>query len=170
MTARIDLQRLYDEHAQALFAFVLNLTRNEDDTREVLQEIFIKLARQPALLVEARDLRAFLLRLAHNLAIDLVRRRGTRSKYHELFGHQCASVFAPADSPDEQAFQEALSAALGELPEDQRAVVHLKLWDNLTFEQIAQALDSSPNTVASRYRYGIDKLRQRLRPLYDEIQ
>jgi RNA polymerase sigma-70 factor (ECF subfamily) len=38
----------------------------------------------------------------------------------------------------------------------------------MTFEAIARALDLSPNTVASRYRYGLDKMRQQLRPLYDE--
>ena len=42
-----ELQRLYDEHAQALFAFLLNFTRDEDDTRDALQETFVKLARQP---------------------------------------------------------------------------------------------------------------------------
>jgi RNA polymerase sigma-70 factor, ECF subfamily len=59
---------------------------------------------------------------------------------------------------------------LGELPADQRAVLHLKLWEGLTFEQIAAALEISPNTAASRYRYGLDKLRRLLRPLYDEIK
>ena len=49
-------------------------------------------------------------------------------------------------------------------------VVHLKLWEGLTFEQIAIALDIPLNTAASRYRYGLDKLRARLRPLYDEIK
>ena len=65
---------------------------------------------------------------------------------------------------------EALSEALHELPPQQRAVVHLKLWEGLTFEAIADALDLPLNTAASRYRYGIDKLRQRLRPLYEEIK
>jgi RNA polymerase sigma-70 factor (ECF subfamily) len=49
-------------------------------------------------------------------------------------------------------------------------VVHLKLWEELTFEEIAAALEIPPNTAASRYRYGLDKLRERLRPLYEEIQ
>ena len=63
-----------------------------------------------------------------------------------------------------------MNAALGELPSEQRAVVHLKLWEGLTFEQIAESLGIPMNTAASRYRYGLDKLRQRLRPLYDEIR
>ncbi|HLX72071.1 MAG TPA: RNA polymerase sigma factor [Verrucomicrobiae bacterium] len=165
-----DLQRLYDEHAQALFAFLLNFTRNEDDTRDLLQEIFTRLGREPALLRGARDERAFLIRLAHNAAIDLMRRRGTRQKYHEQLAEEQLFIFAPGASPDETAFRESLARALAELPDDQRAVVHLKLWENLTFEQIAEALEIPQNTAASRYRYGLDKLRERLRPLYEEIK
>jgi len=59
---------------------------------------------------------------------------------------------------------------MGELPPEQRAVTHLKLWEKLTFEQIAETLDIPANTAASRYRYALDKLRERLRPLYDEIR
>lgn len=170
MPAAPDLERIYDEHAQALFAFLLNFTRDENDTRDVLQEIFTRLAREADLLRGARDERAFLIRLAHNAAIDFMRRRGTRQKYHDQFAEEEISIFAADENPDVAAFRESLSRALAELPEDQRAVVHLKLWENLTFEQIATALDISPNTAASRYRYGIDKMRERLRPIYEEIK
>jgi RNA polymerase sigma-70 factor (ECF subfamily) len=170
MPAAPDLEQLYDEHAQALFAFLLNFTRDENDTRDLLQDIFTRLAREPGLLRGARDERAFLIRLAHNAAIDLMRRRGTRQKYHDQFAEEAVSIFATDANPDVTAFRESLSRALAELPADQRAVVHLKLWENLTFEQIATALDLSPNTAASRYRYGIDKMRERLRPIYEEIK
>ena len=45
-----------------------------------------------------------------------------------------------------------------------------KLWEGLTFEAIAEACGIPLNTAASRYRYGLDKLRARLRPLYEEIK
>ena len=165
-----DLRRLYDEHAQSLYAFLLNLTRNEADTHDVLQEIFAKLAREMDLLAKVRDERAFLIRLAHNAAIDLIRRRGTRERVKENFAAEKISPFAPTNDPDEKCFRAELAEALDELPPDQRAVVHLKLWEGLTFEEIATALEISPNTAASRYRYGLDKLRDRLRPLYEEIK
>ena len=165
-----EIERLYDAHAQPLYAFLLNFTRDENDTRDLLQEIFVKLVREKNLLRGVRDERAFLIRLAHNAAIDLIRRRGTREKTKEHFAAETISVFAPAENPDEKIFRDEFSLALGELPEEQRAVVHLKLWGELTFEQIAAALDISPNTAASRYRYGLDKLRERLRPLYEEIK
>lgn len=166
----LNLEQLYDDHAQALFAFLLNLTRNEAETKDLLQEVFIKLAKQPNLLQGIRDERAFLIRLAHNAAIDQMRRRGTRDKNHEAFASEGDSLFEAISNTDEQSFRDELSKALEELPTDQRAVVHLKLWEGLTFEQIAEALDISQNTAASRYRYGIDKLRERLRPLYEEIR
>lgn len=170
MSAESELQRLYDEHAQALFAFLLNLTRNESDTRDLLQEVFIRVARQPDSLQSVRNEKSFLIRLAHNAAIDLIRRRGTREKYHERAGLELEGMFVVTPDPDETAFRNALTAALGELSEEQRAVVHLKLWEGLTFEQIAETLNIPPNTAASRYRYGLDKLRERLRPLHDEIE
>jgi RNA polymerase sigma-70 factor (ECF subfamily) len=166
----LDLERLYDEHASALFAFLLHLTRSEADTHDLLQELFIKLARQPELLDGVREERAFLLRLSHNATIDFVRRRGTRAKNHEQLAAEAAGAFVPSADQDEQAFRAALAEALAELPTEQRAVVHLKLWEGLTFEAIAEALDLPLNTAASRYRYAIDKLRQRLRPFYEEIK
>ena len=54
--------------------------------------------------------------------------------------------------------------ALSQLPTAQREVIVLKIWAELTFAQIAQALDESINTVASRYRYGIEGLRRHLEP------
>ncbi len=170
MPRATEIERLYDEQAQPLFAFLLNFTRDEADTRDLLQEIFVKLAREPRLLAGVREERAFLIRLAHNAAIDLIRRRGTRERTKENFAAEMISVFAPANDPDEKVFREELSIALGGLPEEQRAVVHLKLWGELTFEEIATVLEISPNTAASRYRYALDKLRDRLRPLYEEMK
>ncbi len=162
------LERLYDEHAQALYCFLLNLTRNEEDCRDLLQDVFVKTARDPGLLDGVRNERSFLLRMAHNAAIDLFRRRAARRE-DDRSPAADAPLFAPAADPDAETFRAALHGALAELPPEQRAVLHLKLWEGLTFDEIAEALDIPLNTAASRYRYGLDKLRGRLRPLYDEI-
>ena len=165
-----DLHQLYDDHAGALFAFLLNVTRSEADTRDALQELFLKLAARPALLDGVHTPRAFLLRLAHRLAIDSHRRRTTHTHALERAAAEPTALFAPTADPDEHSFQEALSAALAGLPEDQRAVVHLKLWEQMTFAEIAVALGIPANTAASRYRYAIDKLQTHLRPLYEELR
>ena len=107
-----EIERLYDGHMQPLYAFLLNFTRDEADTRDLLQEIFVKLAREPKLLDGVRDERAFLIRLAHNAAIDLVRRRGTRERTKENFTAENVSPFAPTNDPDEKTFRAELADAL----------------------------------------------------------
>lgn len=164
-----EIERLYDEHAPSLFAFLLNFTRNESETRDLLQEIFVKIAREPDLFKNVRNERAYLIRLARNLAVDSIRRRDSRERAGENVAMEQARIFAPASDPDEELFRKELGLALQNLPQEQREVAHLKLWEGLTFEEIAKILDISPNTAGSRYRYALDKLRERLRPLYKEI-
>lgn len=166
------LEQILDEHGDALFAFLLQLTRSEPDARDLFQDLCRRLVQDPGLLDHARDRRAFLLQAARNQFIDLTRRRGTRTAAHErlLATVEPAGLFEPSPDPDEAAFRQALDDALGQLPEEQRTVVHLKLWEGLTFDAIAQLLGLSPNTAASRYRYGVGKLRILLQPLYDELQ
>jgi RNA polymerase sigma-70 factor (ECF subfamily) len=165
-----ELEELYDEHAQALYAYCFELTRSDADTKDVLQDLFTKLSRQPKVLKGVRNVRAYLLRLVHNAAIDLMRRRETREKYVQEMSKNSPQIFEVSDDAVEEMFRRALSSALAELPEEQRAAVHLRLWEGMKFEEIAELLGISLNTAASRYRYAIDKLRQRLRPLYNEIR
>ncbi len=57
--------------------------------------------------------------------------------------------------------------ALAALPREQREVIVLKIWNGLTFEAIGRLFEVSPNTVAGRYRYGLNKLRACLRETED---
>ncbi len=162
----MDLRELYDDHAQALFAFVLHLSRSEADTRDILQEIFCRLARDPSVGGKLANPRAYLFQCAYRLFLDLCRTRATRENH----ASQCEPVFQDPADPDEIGFQHALLDAMNQLPAEQQAVVHLKLWQGQTFEEIAASLGLSANTAASRYRYGLEKLRMLLRPIYEEIR
>jgi RNA polymerase sigma-70 factor (ECF subfamily) len=68
---------------------------------------------------------------------------------------------ADAEHADPQEHR-AIEAALRALPAEQREVVHLKIYDGMTFQAIADRLEIPLNTAASRYRYAIDKLRELL--------
>ena len=169
--AHAELARLYDEHAGALYAFLVSFTGQEADARDLLQEVFTKLASHPDLLDKARNERAFLLQTCYRLGINWNRSRQARVRHEAGFGTPPnASLFAPADDPDTAVFRQMLSGALLDLPLEQRVVVSLKLWQGQTFQEIAGALDIPLHTAASRYRYALDKLRERLRPIYEEIQ
>jgi RNA polymerase sigma-70 factor (ECF subfamily) len=64
-----------------------------------------------------------------------------------------------ADDPD---LRIAIERALRALPPEQREVVHLKAFDGMTFQEIADATGESINTIASRYRYAMEKMRAQL--------
>lgn len=164
------ISQIYDAHAGSVFAFALNLTRDRESARDVLQEVFLRVARHGGLDLDSDETRSWLFRAAHNLVIDRSRRDGTRAKTVERISQEPASLFTPQTNPDEQAFRAAVAKAMLTLPEEQRAIVHLKLWEDLSFSQIAAVLGISPNTAASRYRYATDKLQVQLRSLYEEIQ
>jgi DNA-directed RNA polymerase specialized sigma24 family protein len=98
----------------------LNLTRNEADTHDLLQEVFVRLARRPGMLAGVSNVRQYLLRLAHNLAVDLVRRRSTRERRQDQYVAEGVGLFAAGGDPDGDAYAGALSSAMGELPVEQR--------------------------------------------------
>ena len=66
-------------------------------------------------------------------------------------------------NPDETPAERAAMRSLQNLPREQREVIVLKIWSRYTFEEIAGLLELSPNTVAGRYRYGLEKLRASLK-------
>ena len=169
MLSAASLERLYDAHAAGLFHYFTSIVKCESDAKDLLQEFFSKLAVQ-ALPANVASEKAFLYRSAHNQAIDWLRRHGTRRRVEEASAAASLRLFEPEADPDAAEFASRVEAALNELPSEQRTVAHLKLWEGLTFDQIAEAQGIPLNTAASRYRYAIDKLRTLLRPLYEEIQ
>jgi RNA polymerase sigma-70 factor (ECF subfamily) len=62
-------------------------------------------------------------------------------------------------SPSQTAAEQEAMQALAGLPQEQREVIVLKVWHEYTFAEIGELLEISPNTVAGRYRYGLEKLR-----------
>jgi len=164
------LEGLYRDHAPALFRFLIRITGNEADTRDILQEIFVRLAQSPRLLDGVAVPRSYLFRLAHRLVIDRHRRDHTRRHYDDCAWQEREAFARPEPSAEDAAWlQKALASSLDALPPEQKAVVVLKVWEEMTFADIADVLDISANTAASRYRYALDKLRAELRPLHRDL-
>ena len=158
-----ELESLYDEFAPAGYAFALQLTRDPDAAQDLVQNVFVRLARRPRFTI--LNPRSFVLRCIYRAHVDVVRRDATRRQMLENFALEAQTVFRPEPGEDEKIAE--LLAQLAALPEEQRVVVHLKTWEQRTFRQIAGILGIPANTAASRYRYALDKLREAMR-LEDE--
>lgn len=160
----IQIECLYDYHADALFGFLLNLTREESEARDLLQEVFVKVARRPECLEGIDNVRPYMLRMAHRMFIDSRRSQISREKRQNswVLEHEPLFITAEEEGVDLAERTAEIDAAMAELPAAQRAVVHLKIWEGLTFAAISQALEIPQNTAVSRYRYALEKLRQKL--------
>lgn len=135
-------------------------TRSAADAEDVVQEAFVRFWRHQRNL--PGEPIALLVTSVRRAAFDLARRDGRRAAREER------AFEAPDDRPAFQApldgdeRRAAIEDAMQGLPPEQREVLVLKIWGELTFDQIATTLELSPNTAASRYRYALAALREAL--------
>ena len=147
-----------------LFLYARQLCRNDADAADVVQEAFLRVWRKHANNgVTEPDLPALCYVAVRYAVLDRQRQAARRRRREATAGETWYGqppLFEPGLEQAEE--QVALEAAVRKLPVEQREVLTLKIWGELTFQQIATVTDESPNTVASRYRLALVALRQRL--------
>jgi RNA polymerase sigma-70 factor, ECF subfamily len=152
----------FDEHGPGLLLCARQWTRTLADAEDVVQEAFVRYWRHQ------RDLpgnpRALIVTSLRRAALDLARRDQRRLAREDKSAEPAEPYFAPLPGDGDERRLE-IESALQRLPLEQREVLVLKLWQELTFEQIGEVLGISPNTAASRYRYALAALRKELKPL-----
>lgn len=141
---------IYDRYAPSLFRVLSALLHSRADAEDALQEVFVALATGKT--ARIRDLKSYLFVAARHQAFTLLRRRKRECGWEDVSQLDIAAPEKP-DSPHD--FAELLSR----LPIEQREVIALKVWEGFTFAEIAPIVRASQNTVMSRYRYGIERLR-----------
>jgi len=143
-------QSLYESHAPQIMLYGRALGLGHSESEDVLQETFVALMQKDEAPEEPLH---YSLRSFRNRALNY-RRSLWRRLTRELESHRWFERGA-GESPQERAAVRCLK----KLPPEQREVIVLKIWHEYTFEQIGGLLELSPNTVAGRYRYGLQKLR-----------
>jgi RNA polymerase sigma-70 factor, ECF subfamily len=146
--------RLYDRYGAALYRYASMVLADPAGAADVVQTVFLSLVRRRS--TPEFDER-YLRRAVRNECFTALRKR--RRDVLASASPVLEAIDPARDRPDERL---ALERALGELPPDQREVVHLKVVEGMTFQEIADLTDESINTIASRYRYALDKLRAHL--------
>jgi RNA polymerase sigma-70 factor (ECF subfamily) len=144
---------LYDRLGRSLLRVARIMLHGSSDAEDAVQDVFVELVRRRDRMVQVRDLDAYVFAMLRNAVGRRLERK--RKEQHHL------RQLTPAGA-DQHAFGSTgdLEAALQSLPPQQREVVALKVDGNLTFAQIAEILNVSPNTAASRYRYAMEKLKR----------
>src|SRR5262245_48343117 len=148
-----------DEHGPAHLLLARQYVPDRADAEDVVQEAFVRFWRARE---RAGDARAYLFGCVKGCALEWLRGQRRRTRREEAVARgEVRPLFESRLLEDERRRQ--IESAMQLLPGEQREVVVLKVWGELSFAEIAEALGVSANTAASRYRYALEKLRHRLR-------
>jgi len=149
----------FSKVAPGLLLFARQWARSGADAEDIVQEAFVKFWRRNHNI----DNRALLYATVRSIALDFIRRDSRRARRDaEAYSGTEQAVEPQFEIANES--QRLLGGAVERLPREQREVLVMKIWNDLTFAEIAEALGISQNTAASRYRYALAALRKDLVP------
>lgn len=160
-----DWRDFFELAAPRLLRYAMTLMHQTADAEDALQATFTRVARNPRAVALARNPWAYLLQMTRNESLRLLASRRVKTRSWDD---------PPAASADPEGLEleerrEDIQSCLRRLPADQAEVVVLKLWEDMTFQEIAALTGESLNTVASRYRYALAKLSHRLQRWADGV-
>jgi RNA polymerase sigma-70 factor (ECF subfamily) len=148
--------RAYDRFAGAMYRYALMILADPAAAADAVQQVFVSMLGRSGGQIEEDE--RYLLRAVRNASYSIIRKRRSN-----VVGAGDAPLLearaADRDRPDERI---AIEQAMRALPPQQREVVHLKVFEGWTFKEIADLQGESINTIASRYRYAMDRMREHL--------
>ena len=168
-SGKVDWESWLDDHGSRLLLYARQQTRSEADAEDVMQEALVQLVRA----VESGDFRgsegqwyAYALTAIRHRAMDAGRRAQVRRNYVEAQQDSgegiCEETPWLSCGADDEYLRKQVEKLLRKLPPEFAEVVVLKIWDGLTFQQIADTTGVPMPTVCSRYRYALKKMREEL--------
>jgi RNA polymerase sigma-70 factor (ECF subfamily) len=147
-----------ERHAPALLLFARGWAPSHADAEDVVQEAFVRFWRSRD---RVSDPVAYLYACVKRCALEWNRAGARRLRREEASARgEAERMFE--DALEQQERRVAVEAALAGLPEKQREVLVMRIWGDLSFPQIAEALGIPTDTAASRYRYALAKLHEEL--------
>jgi len=154
-----DWQTCFTQLGPALLLFARRWTNCRAEAEDIVQEAFVRFWRRQ----HSIENRALLYATVRSTALDRLRSDQRRARREAAVALDGAQHLEPRFTTVDEG-QRMLTAAVERLPNEQREVVILKIWNELTFAEIGQVLEISQNTAASRYRYALSALKKILQP------
>lgn len=159
----MEVADLYHQYGPGLWSYLLRRARQPEDAQELFQEIFVAAVQNPAAIQAARSKKAWLVGIARNLLRNHYRRSALR-KMNPLPDDAVARDEAVDSRKD------LLHQALERVPDAQREVLELKIRDEMTYAEIAEALEIPIGTVRSRLHSAVSNLRALIKPTNAEVK
>jgi RNA polymerase sigma-70 factor (ECF subfamily) len=159
-----EFENVITEFQEQLFRFAFFRTGSLADSQDIVQDVFIKLYHLNGHLSSVNNIRYYLFRSISNACTD----------YHRKNKKYKFEMLEKADIPDNMHEEEAshqmllveeykrIEGLLKDLPDEQAETIRLRVWDEMSFADIAEIMEVPVTTVKSRFKYGIDKLKSKI--------
>jgi RNA polymerase sigma factor (sigma-70 family) len=161
------LSDLVKRHKQRIFSFIYSKVFDRDVTEDIFQDTFIKVIRtlkRGAYNEEGKFL-PWVMRIAHNLVIDHFRKNNRMPKFENSGDFNIFSVLSDSSLNAEKSMikgqvENDVRRLIEELPEDQKTVLVMRIYRDMSFKEISEQTGVSINTALGRMRYALINLRK----------
>ncbi|MDX8554732.1 sigma-70 family RNA polymerase sigma factor [Tenacibaculum sp. 1B UA] len=161
------IELLIKRHQQRLYSFIYSKVQNRDTTEDIFQDTFIKVIRtlKKGNYNEEGKFLPWVMRIAHNLIIDFFRKNNRMPTFNNTEEFDIFSVLSDgALNAEGKIIKEQIlndvKELVEELPEEQREVLKMRIYNDMSFNEISENTGVSINTALGRMRYALINLRK----------
>lgn len=161
------LAKLINKHQSKIYGFIYSKVLDRDVTEDIFQDTFIKVIKtlKSGAYNEEGKFLPWVMRISHNLIVDHFRRSKKVSFQRETEEFSIFSVITDS-APNVESkiitdqIVNDLKKLIDELPQDQKEVLHMRVYEDLSFKEISELTGVSINTALGRMRYALMNLRK----------
>ncbi len=161
------LEQLINRHRDKIFGFIYSKVRNQELTEDLFQDTLFKVIRtlKKGKYIEEGKFLSWVIRIAHNIIIDYFRKQNKMKNVYETDDFSMFDILHD-NSPDaenqmiRQQMINKIRTLIEQLPKDQKCVLKMRMYEELSFQEIADKTKVSINTALGRMRYALINLRK----------
>jgi len=160
-------ETLLSRHKNRVFSFIMSKVKNRDLTEDIFQDTFIKVINslKKGKYNEEGKFLPWMMRISHNLVIDHFRKEAKMRKVRPTAEFDIFDILDDGSKNQQEMMIEAqvhadLKVLIEQLPEDQKEVLKMRYFEELSFKQISELTGASINTALGRMRYALINLRK----------
>ncbi len=159
---RKQFQALVEKYQRRVYAVIRKMVIDHDDTDDLVQEVFIKVWKNRGDFEERSDIFTWIYRIAVNESLQFLRKKKKRSLFASGINEELMARAESALGPGAEEIERSLQKALLELPDKQRAVFHMRYYDELTYDQMAEILGGTTGGLKANYHHAVKKVEKYL--------
>jgi len=170
-------ETLLTRHKSRVFAFIMSKIKNRDLSEDIFQDTFIKVINslQKGKYNEEGKFLPWMMRISHNLVIDHFRKEAKMRKVRPTTEFDIFDVLDDGNKNQEEVMMQTqvhtdLKVLIEQLPKDQKEVLKMRYFEDLSFKQISDLTETSINTALGRMRYALINLRKLAKKQHIDLQ